>query len=653
MRVGLPSFHRLAVVVALAVLASVVTAVPAAAQSGPFDDVRDDAYYSIPVSELDAAGVFDGTARSSFVCPNGFCPDDSIDRKTVAVWVVRVVEGQDPPSGPSGFDDVDQYLPAFWSPFVGRLAALGITRGCGDGSRFCPNQSTTRAEMAAFLSRAFDLSDGPDPGFSDVPGDAWYAADVARLKASKITVGCGDGTRFCPNRTVSRAEMATFLHRAIAHSQSEEAIIVPLGVRFVAGWVRWNPVPEASSYDVRVCTNEGCLTHREIDCCDWRFGNGHFNSIRVRTVNSTGKSDWSTRVEGPEEQAPTTPMSVQFSSGRPIWNPAPGATTYELEWLWRDTSTIFQDLTCSTRCTLGTDLEEGEIRVRAGNEIGWSPWSDWVDIPVEDDAPSHVDTATLEEKARTAAREAERVARDVNDSVKVALQATTTQAFSADQLAHWIYEAIDGTSSTEPPIRHARMTSIFVAEKTREIQALTGKVIYHPSANSGAGVSFGGSLGYVQEREEIARRMSQLAGTDRARDSHNRARIAVQRTEKTVELARALRVWAEWSELQAGLACTDFLKYKAGEIVDLTTLGLLALSLATGVAKIVIFGLKALAVAVLDKLAELSIQQILDKILSPPYDEYVDTFIFLSPPNPADDIGDTHVTFQCTRASVS
>ena len=69
--------------------------------------------------------------------------------------------------------------------------------------------------MAVFLSRAYtSLPDGPAPGFTDVPDDAWYAADVARLAASGVTVGCGDGTRFCPGRATTRGQMAIFLHRA-------------------------------------------------------------------------------------------------------------------------------------------------------------------------------------------------------------------------------------------------------------------------------------------------------------------------------------------------------------------------------------------------------------------------------------------------------
>ena len=48
------------------------------------------------------------------------------------------------------------------------MAELGVTRGCGDGTGFCPDRNVTRAEMAVFLSRAYNLPDGPDPDFSRV-----------------------------------------------------------------------------------------------------------------------------------------------------------------------------------------------------------------------------------------------------------------------------------------------------------------------------------------------------------------------------------------------------------------------------------------------------------------------------------------------------
>ena len=198
----------LGVVSAVAVLASLLAFGTAAAQTGVYGDVPDDAYFSVPVQTLAADGVFVGT-----LCDEGFCPGDPINRKTMAVWTVRVLDGEDPaPVSRSRFNDVD--TAGFYAPFIERLAELGVTGGCGDGSGFCPDRTVTRAEMAVFLSRAFDLPDGPDPGFGDVPDDAWYAAEVAKLAASGITGGCKDGTVFCPGSPTTRGQMATFLARA-------------------------------------------------------------------------------------------------------------------------------------------------------------------------------------------------------------------------------------------------------------------------------------------------------------------------------------------------------------------------------------------------------------------------------------------------------
>ena len=193
----------------VAVYASLLASVSnAAAQTGAYEDVPSNVYYSQPVAELAAQGVFEGTE-----CAEGLCPGEPMDRKTMAVWTVRVLDGQDPPAiSQTRFNDVD--AASFHAPFIERMAELGVTRGCGDGSGFCPDRTVTRAQMAVFLSRAYDLQDGPVPGFSDVPSNAWYAADVARLAASGITVGCGDGTRFCPSGDTTRAQMASFLWRA-------------------------------------------------------------------------------------------------------------------------------------------------------------------------------------------------------------------------------------------------------------------------------------------------------------------------------------------------------------------------------------------------------------------------------------------------------
>ena len=201
--------RRVAVVAALALVSAVVIDAPSSAQDAvPYPDVAADAYYSVPVAALADDGVFAGTE-----CDDGFCPGEPIDRATMAVWTVRVLDGLEPVAvGSTRFDDVDASHPH--AAFIERLAELGVTTGCRDGTIYCPDDPVTRAQMAVFLSRAYKLAEGPDPDFSDVSAGAWYASDVARLAASGITKGCGDGTRFCPGRPTTRAQMATFLHRA-------------------------------------------------------------------------------------------------------------------------------------------------------------------------------------------------------------------------------------------------------------------------------------------------------------------------------------------------------------------------------------------------------------------------------------------------------
>ena len=201
----------LAAVLVAGLLAS-VPAVPASAQQGSapggFADVAEDAFYADAVAALAADGVFAGTE-----CSEGFCGDQVIDRRTMAVWVVRVLDGADPAAVASTrFGDVD--ASGFHARFVERMAALGVTAGCGDGSNYRPEGSVSRAHMAVFLARAFDLPAAPDAGFADVPSEAWYGDAVNSLAASGVSAGCGDGTRFCPDSSTTRGQMAVFLARA-------------------------------------------------------------------------------------------------------------------------------------------------------------------------------------------------------------------------------------------------------------------------------------------------------------------------------------------------------------------------------------------------------------------------------------------------------
>jgi hypothetical protein len=88
------------------------------------------------------------------------------------------------------------------------LAARKITAGCGSGL-YCPRNSVSRAQMASFLVRALELPATDARPFRDIAGGT-HAAEVAALARSGITSGCAPG-QFCPNQHVTRGQMATFI----------------------------------------------------------------------------------------------------------------------------------------------------------------------------------------------------------------------------------------------------------------------------------------------------------------------------------------------------------------------------------------------------------------------------------------------------------
>lgn len=95
---------------------------------------------------------------------------------------------------------------------INSVREANVTSGCS-GSRYCPRANVTRAQMATFLDRALGLPNTDTDFFTDDDGLVHERA-INRLAAAGITAGCG-GSRFCPGGIVSRAQMAAFLRRAL------------------------------------------------------------------------------------------------------------------------------------------------------------------------------------------------------------------------------------------------------------------------------------------------------------------------------------------------------------------------------------------------------------------------------------------------------
>ncbi|HYI65380.1 MAG TPA: S-layer homology domain-containing protein [Candidatus Limnocylindrales bacterium] len=110
---------------------------------------------------------------------------------------------------PPAFSDIAD------SPFrdeIGWLVGAGITNGCAP-DLFCPNDEVTREQMASFIARALDLPDASTDYFVD-DDESTHEGDINRLALAEISLGCTP-QYFCPNRPVTRQEMASFLARAL------------------------------------------------------------------------------------------------------------------------------------------------------------------------------------------------------------------------------------------------------------------------------------------------------------------------------------------------------------------------------------------------------------------------------------------------------
>ena len=116
------------------------------------------------------------------------------------------------------FDDIAQH----WAKdAIEALASKYILAGKSD-TTFDPNASMTRAEFAGMLTRALGLAPESvnSPPFPDVAPSDWYAPYVRTAADAGLIYGYEDDT-FAPNRNITREEMAVIILRAMAFAEFE------------------------------------------------------------------------------------------------------------------------------------------------------------------------------------------------------------------------------------------------------------------------------------------------------------------------------------------------------------------------------------------------------------------------------------------------
>ncbi len=118
-----------------------------------FTDAPPNQQFASWIEQLAREGITGGCGTN----PPRYCPDLAVTRGQMAVFLLRAKHGSGyvpPKPAEQTFSDVP--LTHTFASWIYELAAEGITGGCGPAG-YCPDASVTRGQMAVFLVRTFNL----------------------------------------------------------------------------------------------------------------------------------------------------------------------------------------------------------------------------------------------------------------------------------------------------------------------------------------------------------------------------------------------------------------------------------------------------------------------------------------------------------------
>ena len=178
----------------------------------PFQDVKEEDWFYLKVSDVTELGLFSGTD------PDLFSPQDTMTRGMFVTVLGKLGKIDPADYGGSPFTDID--AKAYYAPYVAWAAEKALIFGTGDG-RFSPEAAVTREQAALMLYR-LAIADQLSltryrfvmDRFSDLdtmPGAARTA--VTALYEALILSGKSDG-KFDPKANILRCEAASLFSTA-------------------------------------------------------------------------------------------------------------------------------------------------------------------------------------------------------------------------------------------------------------------------------------------------------------------------------------------------------------------------------------------------------------------------------------------------------
>ncbi len=174
--------------------------------ANPFEDVKTSDYFFKPVLWAVDRGVTTGLSETAFG------PGSPCTRAQVVTFLWRAA-GKPAAGGVNPFEDVKR--DAYYYDAVIWAVNNGITTGIS-ANTFGPNEKCTRGQIVTFLWRAQgkNAANAANP-FEDVSSEAYFYDAVLWAVDKGVTTGLSESS-FGPNSTCTRAQIVTFLYRAMA-----------------------------------------------------------------------------------------------------------------------------------------------------------------------------------------------------------------------------------------------------------------------------------------------------------------------------------------------------------------------------------------------------------------------------------------------------
>ncbi|MGA9597809.1 MAG: cadherin domain-containing protein [Acidimicrobiia bacterium] len=178
-----------------------------------FDDVPLGDTFFVNVEWLAFEGITKGCNPPA---NDKFCPNAPVTRGQMAAFLHRALADVLNAARPVSFKDI---AASVFVADIEWLGSAGVTKGCNPpaNDEFCPDEIVTRGQMAAFLVRAFNYTEGSGSDRFTDDDDSVFRDDIDRLAEAGVTLGCNPpaNDHFCPDAPVTRAQMSAFLYRAL------------------------------------------------------------------------------------------------------------------------------------------------------------------------------------------------------------------------------------------------------------------------------------------------------------------------------------------------------------------------------------------------------------------------------------------------------